>query len=65
MLMVLAAQLNPSLYEAPTTTSHLNPPFFIFYFLNFNQVWNMWYLFYFLTKCDPERVEIEEEKKYT
>ena len=32
MLMVLAAQLNPSLYEAPTTTSHINPPFFIFYF---------------------------------
>ena len=34
MLMVLVVQLNPSPYEAPTTTSHINPPFFFFFFLS-------------------------------
>ena len=62
--MVLAVQLNPSPYEAPTTTSHINPPFF-FFFLNLTKYETHGICFIFLTKCDPERAEIEEEKKYT
>ena len=61
MLMVLAVQLNPSLYEAPTTTSHLNPPFFLK--KKIKQVWNNWYLFYFFNRMWPRACRNRGRKK--